>query len=508
MSRNDAPGAPRRRRWILRAILVLVLILILLPIGYWGWGVYQRHLLNEVIAKLHAAGEPVLPEDFNNSSTTDSENPVPELRAAAEMLPHDLDIDESAADEAEMEKWSAVLYAEFPLTATESSTLREIVAAHQAALAHIDAAFHKTGRADWQIRFESPVIRKRLTDLNRQRTVAKLLRLAVMDAHQRGDDAEAIKRVREMLLVSRSLYSCPFLVGHLVAVGDGDMAMDAVEGITPDLRIDTGVAPGRSVSSGEIHLLIAQLLDERDQRAGIEYGLRSERMMQVDSARWAAKGKGDPSHPDTNAESLAAFALGPLAFRDARLLIGLNAQVAAAARAQTWPACDDNLPPFVEMTDWDSRLHPFYSILRPAYRRAMLQDFCAITSRRMHAVALAMRWYSAAHAGNRPAKLEELVPDYLPAVPRDPFATDAPLRYRPGADPVVYSVGENGTDEGGSELPGNPQAYSPGQQVNLWDQQDVTLHLNRRPRERKEQADGQSETQPPTAPTTKPSIKE
>ncbi len=57
------------------------------------------------------------------------------------------------------------------------------------------------------------------------------------------------------------------------------------------------------------------------------------------------------------------------------------------------------------------------------------------------------------HEHNRyPHQLSELVPDYLTRLPLDPF-TDEPLRYRLEAENgyVLYSVGENGIDDGGVE---------------------------------------------------------
>jgi hypothetical protein len=66
-------------------------------------------------------------------------------------------------------------------------------------------------------------------------------------------------------------------------------------------------------------------------------------------------------------------------------------------------------------------------------------------------VVLALRLHQADHDGRLPETLDELVPAYLPAVPRDPFArTDAPLCYRKdGTEWTVYSVGPNGADDGG-----------------------------------------------------------
>lgn len=61
---------------------------------------------------------------------------------------------------------------------------------------------------------------------------------------------------------------------------------------------------------------------------------------------------------------------------------------------------------------------------------------------------LACERYRLAH-GAFPESLEQLVPDFLPTVPTDPFA-EAPLRYLRESDGiVVYSVGADGQDAGG-----------------------------------------------------------
>lgn len=53
--------------------------------------------------------------------------------------------------------------------------------------------------------------------------------------------------------------------------------------------------------------------------------------------------------------------------------------------------------------------------------------------------------------GRRPETLAALVPEYLPAVPRDPFRTDGgPIGYlRDDEVPRLYCVGSNGLDENG-----------------------------------------------------------
>ena len=47
--------------------------------------------------------------------------------------------------------------------------------------------------------------------------------------------------------------------------------------------------------------------------------------------------------------------------------------------------------------------------------------------------------------------LDALVPDFLPAVPIDPWS-GKPLRYDP-ATGTVWSLGPNGVDEGGTAVP-------------------------------------------------------
>ncbi len=79
-------------------------------------------------------------------------------------------------------------------------------------------------------------------------------------------------------------------------------------------------------------------------------------------------------------------------------------------------------------------------------RRAAVETVCAL------------KQYKRAH-GSYPADLEAMVPALLPAIPIDPF-NGKPLRYKlagegSGATPLLYSVGVDGVDDGGTFSP-NP----------------------------------------------------
>jgi hypothetical protein len=119
------------------------------------------------------------------------------------------------------------------------------------------------------------------------------------------------------------------------------------------------------------------------------------------------------------------------------------------------------------------------TMLLPTFDNAIRTHFQTLAGRRMAAVALAVRWYTVEHDGKPPRTLDELVPKYLPYVPADPFAPGgAPLRYRVGPPhPLVYSLGENGTDEGGSRTPMNPRRTV----TTRWEQQDAVFSLEPQP---------------------------
>lgn len=70
---------------------------------------------------------------------------------------------------------------------------------------------------------------------------------------------------------------------------------------------------------------------------------------------------------------------------------------------------------------------------------------------RLLIVELALQAHLLEH-GQLPNELAELVPDYLPNVPLDPLSADSsPLNYRRTEDGyVLYSVGHNGIDDGGT----------------------------------------------------------
>lgn len=81
-------------------------------------------------------------------------------------------------------------------------------------------------------------------------------------------------------------------------------------------------------------------------------------------------------------------------------------------------------------------------------------------NRQLLVTAIALKRYQLRH-GVYPPDLAALVPDFLPTVPCDPVDGES-LRYRLNADGtfLLYSVGEDGEDNGGDPKPAKPETKS------------------------------------------------
>ncbi len=85
----------------------------------------------------------------------------------------------------------------------------------------------------------------------------------------------------------------------------------------------------------------------------------------------------------------------------------------------------------------------------PSVARGIEREARMIAALLCAQAALAVERFRMAHGGTLPASLAELVPQYLAAVPSDPY-DGKPLRFKPLVKGfVVYSLGEDGDDDGG-----------------------------------------------------------
>jgi len=106
------------------------------------------------------------------------------------------------------------------------------------------------------------------------------------------------------------------------------------------------------------------------------------------------------------------------------------------------------------------------SLFLPAVTRVVDWEDCRAMQLDLVQVAFALAGYHADHA-SYPARLAELTPKYIAAVPKDVF-NDADLHYRREARGyLLYSVGVNGKDDGGKTQEDALESDEPGNWADL-----------------------------------------
>jgi hypothetical protein len=461
---------PPRYWWLKRgAVLVVTAIIALIGLRLW-WGHVADRELKEMVDAAHARGEPILPEDFDPPSVPPENNAALSLSKAAAALVLNTQFN-TLYDSG----W------EEPPTPTQMQMFEAVIAANRTSLQLARQARSQT-LIDWRIRARTPVLTTYLPPglLTGQRNLARLLTWAALHAQASGNDLEAIEYLRDILRQAEALdHAAPILVSHLVVTGIAAMAADRVQQFTWNLAVEGESSSTKSPATRkQVRDLIAELLNEEPFRQGTVLAWDGERMMSLDAVHHVSAGVVDPM--------MQFWFIKPMFDLDGLQIARYDQQAARAATQPNWPVAQKQIAPAsTDDTSSIARLANILSnIMEPASGRAIFQQFRALTERRVAAIELAIRLYRVDHHGNYPASLNELTPRYLPAVPLDPMAVGAtPMRYRPEAKPpVVYSVGEDGKDDGGTSLPND------GPKGDRWQQSDAVYPL-----------------EPLPAPATKPS---
>jgi hypothetical protein len=137
-----------------------------------------------------------------------------------------------------------------------------------------------------------------------------------------------------------------------------------------------------------------------------------------------------------------------------------NQKMAAAeARLQQFFAEDQKQLP------WDR--HVLAQLMLPALKRVGATTGERVALQRAALAAVVAARYRVAHGGEPPESLDALVPEFLDAVPDDPFLKQ-PLLYKvDAAELIIYSVGSDGVDDGGVVASGYQRGRDVGVKIRL-----------------------------------------
>lgn len=277
---------------------------------------------------------------------------------------------------------------------------------------------------------------------------------AALNAY-RSDAEGTLRAIRAVFAVGKSLDNEPLLISQLVRIACVANGVIAFEKLLPSIAI----------SDDQLHEVRELMRRVRSERS-LELCILGERTMAIDlllsdDPRGSFDvGEGDEEPPENGWR--------PNRLRDLAFYLKLvrTALAAAAIKGPTrpkqlvladyemwklnWPARDARHP-------WAARMvTPISSMI----------DSCLSEEARLLAAdaAIAIVLYQRVN-GKSPQTLDELVPEYLPAVPMDPFS-DKQLRYRiSGSQCTVYSLGPNRLDDEGAAFKDTTEPYDVGVSV-------------------------------------------
>lgn len=279
-----------------------------------------------------------------------------------------------------------------------------------------------------------------LVDFNTAGKVMQLLWLDAAAQAQQGQPAQALQSARALLGVGRS-------GGDDIRGTTDGRRIDAAPWQCASLRRILGQSPAVAAED------LAQVQDELAVEEKVPWLLASlleDRAYQLEFAR-----RLDSGDPDV-VNQVRVHGL-PLRSNFCRLqhtqLAGLERWL-WAGRIKL--AQRDDLQHLSEAIDWarlpvDEQVGKFKEATHTLGRLQASLYHYLIADVRCTIAALAAERYRLA-TGNWPASLADLVPKYLPAVPVDLFDRQ-PLRFKKDEEGVVvYSIGPDGQDDGGSPL--------------------------------------------------------
>ena len=452
---ETTPPIPPRYRWLKRFIKVgVALLLCLVALRLW-WGYEADRRLQGEIDRYRAAGEPVFADEFDRemAAVLDEEN-------AAILY-------EKAINSITFTTKAGVHFEDFrggtKDFGADMAAAAELMESNAGVFELVRQARAKPAVA-WSQGFKNPAANFNLGNLSAKRSLAKMLRFAANYHFAAGNHDEVVAVILDDLAFCQAINAYPTMIRSLVAWATYDFAYSAIEDLGGGLKVadsdDRQDSDGVRAHRAALRELLEVLRDEsvvRSAAARSYYGERASALDQLgivsDEGLQSYLG-GNPTTQGVSERAIMGL-LRPAIVLE--LVQGLrNGTVAARAVAdENWPAAASRFRVQPESESLLTRLvhlsgNFFYSSGN-LNRQSVQFLFRHLAKRRMAATALAIRLYVVDH-GRRPDSLDELVPDYLAHVPADPFsAGNAPIRYKPNAEPpVLYSVGENGEDQGGT----------------------------------------------------------
>lgn len=263
------------------------------------------------------------------------------------------------------------------------------------------------------------------------RSCAQLLRLAAVQHACEGETEAVVRCIKDTLCLGESLRQEPTLMPYYMHT--------AINGLT--LRTLEWALNLTAFTDSQLQDLDTTLTVAAG-KTNLAYAMATERCFMIDAVR-------DPSLMGSRGVEVTIMKLPGI--RSQGLIDILDhmedcIQAAGLPRAERAARFNEIEARRQKLSKWRLLAHS----MAPGLTRSAILESRAQADMDLARIALAIERYRLAK-GKPPGQLTDLVPAYLVEVPVDPF-DGQPIRYRltePGY--VVYSVGEDGNENGGQE---------------------------------------------------------
>jgi hypothetical protein len=437
MPENRAPVRPSRFG-PLGCLLAMAALLILTPVlGIWIYVMLASGRAAKALDAVRAEGEPISADELEAyySLSAGAEDPTPLWLAAIAPL-ESPGYTASAGD--------------LPIVGTGEGKVPlpgEPWEQHEAARKHLAdystylEKMHEAARIGGPARYPTDFhdgLGMLLPHAQKLRQAVRLLDLEARVKARDGDAVGAAESLHAMLAAAESLEREPILISQLVRIACATVAAGTLEDLLPHTEF----------SEEDLARLQADLA-AADHQAGLQRALMGERGFGVMAFQ-------NPQMLSDEVGGIAGKAVS-LTRRDDLVfyLECMNRYIAAAKKP--WPQARQDAAAATQAFDDEfgqsvaSRARYMLTGLMLPAMDAAIEGFARGQARsNVAATALAVERYRLKH-DRLPEKLSQLVPEFLPAVPADPY-DGRPLRYVIHEDGyTVYSVGGDGMDDGGVE---------------------------------------------------------
>jgi hypothetical protein len=390
------------RFWWLKRITAAMLVLAGLLVGlrYLALHVAKRRLAAE-IAAIKARGEPLAPQDFADRLVSPQDDAGPDLLGAMKMF---------AVPPQHLAAWKQLR--PFDLTSNNNATADAVLSANRQALAKVRAARDKPV-LNWGFSIQQHGQTVPLIEQLRQ--LCQALAVAAQRALTDLRHAEAVEYLRDWLMVTRSLENQPYLVSEMLATSFQEPFSKCVYSWAPSIAI--GNSQG-AASEAQVRALIAELLNEKTGRSGLQWAWQGERMRNMHLVE--ALASEDTARSRAMGWNIQVRFLGwwkrPMQVAIAEDLLALwNVSVKEAG-------AKDLLEASRILAESKSPPRRYNQLIKMASQRGgtLQEQFQAVHDRRKAAIALAARMFRLKYQ-KEATDIRQLVPEFLPDVPLDPL---------------------------------------------------------------------------------------